>query len=366
MLLEGHRGCARWTSLAALSLWMVAASFGDAVTLRDGSRLIGRVERMGDGKIKLITQFAGDIEIDASALITIETDEPVNVGLTTGDRLVGSVHWSPTVDRVVVETDMGGIPVSVEKIEAVWKIGDKSPEELAVEALAQKAAEEFEAKLPKWTLTIEAGAIYKEGNTDRLEGRGKIEAKRKTDVDLMRLYAQGAYSEENDVRSTAEVKAGAYYEHLLFNDRFFLYGSTEAEYDEFENLDLRYTVVGGPGYYWIKQETHELKTRTGLGYQHESFMDGTRTNEAIMDVGLNYRLDITPWVRFTEDASYYPTFESVRDHRLLFDTAFVFPIGTSDMWKIKLGVTHEYDALPQPGYKRLDTTYYANILAEFK
>lgn len=362
----GHRSCTRWASIAALMLGVSGAALGDAVTLSDGSRLIGKVQRMGDGKIKLITEFAGEIEIDAAALVTIETEEPVNVGLTTGDRLVGSVHWSPTVDRMIVQTDMGGIPVSVEKIEAVWQAGDKSPEELAAETLAQKAAKEFEAKLPKWTLTIEAGAVYQEGNTDLLEGRGKIEVKRTTDLDLLRIYLMGAYGEQNEVRSTAEVRGGAYYEHTFFSERFFLFGSTEAEYDEFENLDLRYTSAIGPGYYWIKEEAHELKTRAGLGYQHESFMDDTRTNEAVLDIGLNYRLDIAPWLRFTEDANYYPTFESIRDYRLLFDTAFVFPIGDGDVWKIKMGVTHEYDALPRPGFERLDTTYYANILAEFK
>ena len=83
----------------------------------------------------------------------------------------------------------------------------------------------------------------------------------------------GEYAENNDVRDTAEVKGGAYYEYL-FSKRWFAYGAMDLEYDEFENLDLRFSTTVGVGYYWLKEPDHELKTRGGIGYLHESFMDG--------------------------------------------------------------------------------------------
>ena len=66
--------------IAVLSL-VAASAPADVVELSDGSRLLGTVERWGDGKLILATQFAGTLEIDASLVVTIQTDQPVNVGI---------------------------------------------------------------------------------------------------------------------------------------------------------------------------------------------------------------------------------------------------------------------------------------------
>ncbi len=361
--------------LAAGFILIATTGVADTVTLSDGSRLLGKIVRMGDGKLILETKFAGTLEIDAGLVASVATDEPVNVGMDTGDRLVGPVKWQPSVKRAVVQTQMGGIPVDVKRIEAIWPQGAKSPETLALEAQVAQAREEAEAARGKWSLSMEAGLLYQEGNNKIFTARGRIEARHKTDHDLLRIYALGHYGEDHRKRNVAEVIGGAYYEYL-FTDRLFGYGSVEMEYDEFENLEFRLSTALGAGYYWIKKEHHELKTRGGIGFLHETYLpwedeDGNEfrddpTNTAQADLGLDYRIDITPWLRFTHSTTYYPTFESVRDYRLVSDTAFIFPIGDSDVWKFKLGALYQYKSIPAHGAERLDQTYYANILLELE
>lgn len=341
------------------------SSSADVITLSDGSRIIGTVERLTDGKLILATQFAGTLEIDKSLITTIDTDGRHVVGLTTGDRLVGEIDWKPELDRAVVMTEMGGIPISIDKVEAIWPVGAKSPEVIALQLQTAKIQAEIEAKAARWTATLEAGLNFQEGNTDRLEARGRAELRRTAEKDQLRFYLSGEYTEQNDRRSAAEVKAGLGYEHAL-TERVFAYLNSEIEYDEFENLDFRFTTTAGGGYYWIKKPGHELKTRLGLGFQHETYRDGMSSNDAVMDLGLDYRIDITPWLQYTHAATYLPTFSSVRDYRLIFDNALVVPFGESDRWKMKFGALYEYKALPQPGFDRLDQTYYANVLLEVK
>jgi putative salt-induced outer membrane protein YdiY len=240
----------------------------------------------------------------------------------------------------------------------IWPEGVASPADVAHH-------KELEAKKPKWSLTLEMGADATEGNSDTLNARGRVQAQRKGEKDLFQLYLSGDYGEQNDIRSTAEAKAGAYYEYS-FTERFFAYGRTEAEYDEFENLALRLTVAAGPGYYWIKKPNHELKTRAGLGYQHEKYLDENTTDKAIMDIGLDYRLDITEWLQFTNSTVYYPTFEELRDYRLTSDFAIIMPIASSEIWKFKIGALFEYDPIPNPGFEELDQTYYASIVMDLK
>lgn len=356
----------RATLLAAAALGLAGVSaVADVVELKDGSRLVGQVVRMQDGKIKLITEFAGEIIIDATQLVRIETEQPVEVALSTGDKLVGTIEYSDSAEVPVIKTQVGDIPVSVDKMDAIWEQGGKSPEILALEEQSAKLAEENAARLPKWTLTLEIGATYTEGNTDTLNARGRIEARRSTEVDQLVLYILGNYGEENDSRSEAEAKAGMQYEYL-FTERIFAFINSELEYDEFENLKLRAIVAGGVGVYWLKDPGHELKTGIGAGMQHETFFDDTNDTSAILELGLDYLLEINPWLTFTHAARYYPTFDGIDDYRLTFDSALVFPIGESDIWKIKLGALYEYDSMPNAGRESLDQTYYGNLVAELK
>jgi len=352
--------------VASVLGWLVVGTSADVVVLKDGSRLVGTIVRLQDGKLTLETDYAGTITINADRLERIETTEPVNIATRSGDRLVGPVGYSPDAGVTTVRSEMGDIPVLAEQIDAVWQQDGKSPEVLAMEAESARLQKEIEAARGRWRFIAEVGIRYTDGNTETFNVNGGIQAIHATPVDKLRFYIAARYSEDQKIRSQAEVKGGVDYERLL-TDRLFVFAKIELEYDEFENIELRLTAAAGPGYYWIKDPGHELSTRVGIGYQHETYLDDSEnSNEAILEIGLDYLLEITPWMLFTHSARYYPTFESMRDYRLTFDFALVFPIGNTDMYKFKLGALWEYDALPQAGRERLDQTYYGNFVIEVK
>ena len=330
------------------------AAAADVVQLRDGTRLVGTIRQCTAEKATIDTELLGTLEVARDQITSIQTDQICNVAMVSGDRLVGAIRQRPDAGKPVVETAMGAIPIDIAHIEAIWPKDAPDPAVTALE-------EAMRAKRPKWSLTAEVGATYKEGNSDIFEARGRVEAQRKSDVDLMKLWVEGEYAEEQEVRSAAEVKGGAYYEHLI-GQRFFLYGRNEYEYDEFEELDLRAILAAGGGYYFIKQDDHELKARAGMAYQHESFMDGRTTDEPSLDVGLDYRVDLASWLRFTHAATWLPSFEDFGDYRLVFDNALLIPITKDKRWQLKLGALYEYDSRPQPGVEDLDQTYYAGIV----
>ncbi len=361
-----RRGKAPLGVLAALIAFAcVSVATADVIVLTEGSRLNGKIDRLADGKLTVITDFAGTLQIDASLVESIETDRPLVVGLESGDRLIGPISSLPDNEGALVQTQMGGIPVNVDKIQAIWSKDGKSPEALAMEAEVAKIRAEMAAKEPKWTGSIDAGIFYKQGNKEVVNALGHAEVRRQTDDDLLRFWALGNYSKESKVRNVAEAKGGAYYEYS-FTRRWFAFGSTEFEYDEFENLNLRAILSGGAGYYWLRRPDQELKTRGGVAFMHESFMDDQQTNTGMLDLGVDYRLDLAPWLQFKQSVTYYPTCRSTRDYRLVSDSAFLIPLANSDVWKLKLGASYEYDSLPPPGVDRLDETYYANILYEIK
>lgn len=351
--------------VAVLSVLLVSFSSqarADKVVTTDGSQIIGIVQRLAEGKLIIETSFAGTLQIDMTRVKSIVTDAKVNVSLASGDLLVGIMSFPEGGDGQVVETALGPVSIGSVAITAVWPEGQPSPQAIAARSELEKR---LEAVKPKWTTTLEAGGQFVEGNTDKLQGRGQLDVRRKTGDDLLRFYASADYSEEDDKRSRNEYKGGVYFENTL-DTRWSWYTRFELEFDEFEDLDLRSTVAGGVGYYWLKDEKRELQTRFGAGYRHETYDNDDTTDDLVLDLGLDIRLELPSRMQFTHTTAYSPSFERFSDYRLFLDTALTIPLADSDAWKIKFGVKNEYNSRPQPGLHRLDSTYYANLVLQIK
>ena len=349
------------TGLAGILVWLGAVQAGtaDVVFTSDGSKLVGTIERMDADTLVITTRIAGKVEIDAAMITALAVDNPLTVQFESGDRLVGTIELSPDHDASVMHTALGELAISPEQITAIWPVGGESPEVAALKAETERTKA---ALTPKWSATLEAGASRSEGNTDTMEARGRFDLTRKTEDDLLGFYLAAKYAEQNKERTTNEYRGGVHYENLL-TERWFWYTRLDLEFDEFEDLDLRSTAAAGAGRYWLKRPAHELKSRLGFGYRHESYDDGRTEDEAVADLGLDYRLKIVPWAQFTHSTTYSPNIEDTDAYRLDIDTALVFPL-KDERLKLKLGMTNEYNSRPQRGLDRLDSTYYANLVLE--
>lgn len=345
-----------------LALTLAAAPLrADVIHTSDGSRLVGTIETIADGKLVILTEIAGRLEIDAAKVTAIDTDGPVNVQFDTGDRLIGTLEVFADRDETVMRTGLGDIVITGRTITSLWPKGEESPE---VIALKKQAEESLEALRPKWAATLEAGGTLTEGNTKTLDGRGRLDIARKTSEDLLTFFLAADYSERDDARTKNEYRGGVRYEASR-TERTYWYTRIELEFDEFEDLDLRSTASVGEGYYWIREPDRELKTSFGLGYRHEAFNLGRTTDAAVFDFALDYRIDLAPWAQFVHSGTYSPDIEETNDYRLDFDTALVFPFQNEDL-KLKIGVRNEYNSRPARGIDRLDSTYYANIVLKLK
>ncbi len=349
-------------SALLIALLMTTGLRADTVLTMDGSELHGVVKEFTAGKLVIDTEFAGEITIDGAKVKSVKTDRRVNVNLSSGDRLVGTIEWTEGPEKPVINTAMGPISIHAGDITAMWDEGAEDP---AVVAIRTKMETEIEAAKPHWSATLEAGGVMKEGNTETLDARGRFDVRRKTPDELLHFYLAADYSEQDDRRSTNEYLGGLRFEASI-NERWYWYTRIELEYDEFEDLDLRSTAAAGGGYYWLKKPEHELKTSVGPGYRHEAYTSGLTTDSAVVDLGLNYRVDLAPWVQFTHDTTYAPAVEEFDDYRLRLESALLLPFAGTDAVKLKLGIKNEYNSRPVGGLDRLDNTYYANIVWQIK
>ena len=342
--------------ISVLVLLACAVAIADEVILTDGTRLIGQVQKLYEGKLTLKTELVGDLTVDVAEVQGISTETPLTVQMKTGERAIGALEYtSQTGQRILAEVP-GTMALKLGDVNAMWLPGQVSPE-----------VAEFQARLAKaespWSLRLEGGLDGQTGNTERVALNGRVEVRRTTERERLLLYSQVRFAHENGEDTVREVLGGVNLEADI-NRKWFGFAKLELEYDKFENLDMRTTAAAGIGYFAIREKDQELKFRGGVGYQHESFRDGTSDEGAIIELGMDYRKELAPWLLFNHATTYYPTFD-IGDYRIVVENAGEIPLGTGTKWKLKLGVRNHYNSEPQTGVDRLDTYYFANVAAEF-
>jgi putative salt-induced outer membrane protein YdiY len=410
-----------WIALLITSLLTAARPLqADQITLTDGSRIVGTIDRLAASTLVITTRFAGPLTVDTSQLQGLSSDRPLIITLTDGRTLTGQPLYSPDAGQTILSTTGSTLTITPADIHIITPVPQPSATTTATtppspetapapaplppaqagataptlqtpplsEADAQTAAEveqimkiraDADEKIaniltppppapPKlWALRLELGLAGDTGNNERFAIRGRAQADRTTEINRLKTFIAGDYAEDDGRRSANEITAGTDYEHDIAA-RTFLFLSAQVEQDEFEDLDLRVVGTGGIGYFLIKQELQELKTRIGLGYETNEYSDNTSDEFVVAQAGYEYRLDLSQWLRFTHSLTYYPSVEDpASDYRFEMLTAAEIPIGAADSnWRLRTGMKNNFDADPQPGIERLDTSYFLNLVYNWR
>ncbi len=374
-----ERGRPRLAAGVLITL-LPAITNADLIYLSDGSRLAGELLASTAEGYVIRTGFAGELTVPTASVAGITTDAPMMIGMHSADRVRGQLEYDPDESaQRITGTAFGALEIAVGELAAVWPPDQQAPtlrradqahraamaRVKAAHAKEVKAVEERLASFTDpWSGRITAGLNGASGNAQRLLFNGRAEARRETKRDRLMLFAEGTMQEQNKVLTEKEIRLGANIEHDI-GGNWYAFARQELEKDKFENIDLRSQTLGGIGYFAIRKPTHEWKLRSGLGYQFEAFENGRNNRQGIVTLGYDYRVEINDWLRFTHNLTYFPSFTSpLRDYRLDSNMGVEVPLGHSDLWSLRLGLRHEYDNIPTPGAKSLDTTYGADIVVD--
>ena len=320
----------------------------DEVVLQDGSLIVGTVVQIQDGTMTLQTAHVGKLSIPMASVAGITTDTPHGISLDNETPQAGQLIYDGTKQQFLQGTEAIAQEVEPAALLLLWPEGEEMP----------KAARQ-------WAGSVQLGITGADGNSDRFSFLGLTDATRTREQDTLFLYFQGAYAEDNGIRSRNEFKTGGRYE-WNFTDKWSAYFRGELEEDEFETIDLRTTAVIGMSRKLLSKPKQTLAMRWGLGYLREDFDEAESEDEAIFDFGYNYALQVQEWAKFTHNLTYYSAMDDpIENFRFVADTGATLPISTSQQWKLRIGVTHEYDDDPPPLIDRLDTTYYMNLVYDW-
>lgn len=342
----------------------------DTVYMQDGSVLQGEIKLLRADKLTLKTEFAGELELPRKLLRAVATDEAMVVRLDDNDEVSGRLLVDGSGALLLLSKEFGTRQLALANITDLRPVDSVSPETAA--ALARVAElEEEQAKLTEglWSARLEVGLEGASGNSKNRSLNVHIATLRETKNDRLSLDALVSKASQNNSKTEEEIIGTARLEHD-FSKRAFIFGQVEAERDKFEDIDLRFRLTVGPGYFLVRRPDQELKARLGFGYEHATFRSsGNSDNNVIFNLGFDYRLDLWEMFRLTQTVKYIPAVNDSpgKNYRVESVSGAELPLGSADsLWRLRAEYRNDYGNNPEPGVKKLDSAYLLNLVRDFK
>lgn len=336
--------------LAFTASAVTALVWGDVIETKNGSRLVGKVTSIDGSVVQLSTDYAGDLKVKQSDVVSVTTDKPITVRLASGTVLQGTLT-SPGDGALVITGPDGALNTRVEKVAATWAPGGTDP---AIAAMQRN-----------WSYEVMADITGKSGNKEQLGTSFSARAIMKTPQDTLQFYSAYDRQVSQGTKSADQFKAGVDYQNN-FSGRRSWYVRDEGGFDRVKDINL-YNVAGvGLGYDFIKEKTHTLTVRAGLSYRYEGYKNPATedVNAAGLDFGLNHRYDTERW-SLVNRLSFVPLFEDFGNYRVTHESFFEIPLNIPD-WKLRLGLSNDYNSRPGAGIDKLDTTYFTRLVLNWK
>ncbi len=222
-----------------------------------GAHLVGKITRIDCSIVYLHTDFAGDLAIKQSEVVSFATDEPIAVRFDNGTRLDGKV--TPVNGRIqIVGWHEAPLVTDVRHVAATWAAGGEDPIVIA--------------RRGHWAYEASADLNGKSGNHRQLGLDGGFRAVHKSTEDELQLYTKYNRQVTDGQKSADQLAVGADYANN-YSERDSLYVRDEAGFDHVMGIDFSNIAAAGFGYDFIKQPKHTLTGRAGLSYRYDEYQN---------------------------------------------------------------------------------------------
>lgn len=216
-----------------------------------------------------------------------------------------------------------------------------------------------------WEGSAEVGMNGSTGNTERFNLRAGLNAERDTDRTFTTSSLTYTYAKEdgNDTENRLRFQLRNDWK-LPDSPRWFLFAQGSAEYDDFQDWDVRLDGFFGLGYRFIDTERTRLNGRLGTGLSYDIGGSDNRIRPEGL-LGVDFRHQITERQLFRADSEYLPEYSNFAHYRIRSRASYEILVDPEVNLTLKLGVENRYDSNPGSGFKRNDFDYFAVLAWSF-
>lgn len=331
-------------SLLALTALRVAA---DTVDTRSGAHIVGQITKIDAGEITVATDFAGKITIKQSEVTSFSTEKPIAVRLASGTRFDGQVTGGANGALQIAGAD-GTVTTSVAKVAASWAAG-------AVDPLVDR----------HWTYEASVDVSGKTGNKEQLGTAAEARAVLKTVQDTLQFYTAYDRQIADHAKAADQLKIGTDYQNN-FAGKNSWYVRDEGGFDRVKDIDLYNIAAAGLGRDFIKEPKRTLTGRLGLSFRYENYNNPLTADVKSLglDLAINNEMEFEN-SKLVNRLAYDPAFDDFGNYRITHESYFQIPLA-SPAWKVRIGVSNDYNSKPGRGVERLDTAYFTRLVLNWE
>lgn len=332
---------------------LVAAQTGraDLVTTHNGAQIVGRIAALEDGRITVVTSYAGEIKVLLTAVRSLSTSQPLNVRLADGTQVEGTVSGGAGGALVVV-TPIRTIDTRVADLRGLFP------------ATASRSNDPAQSP-PRWSYEVGINASGRSGNQEQVGAAFSARASRVSARDNLSLRANYDRQSTSGVKSADQLKTGLDYQRNLAA-RSMWYARDDAGYDNVRDLEFYAIAAGGLGYDLVKRTALRLTVRGGLSYRYEDF--GNPATDDVATLGADLGLANVWQIKGTSLVSritYVQGFDAATTYRIQHESYYEMPM-TLDHFRVRLGLTHDYNTRVGTATAKLDTSYFVQLLMSWQ
>jgi putative salt-induced outer membrane protein YdiY len=336
----------------------------DQISLKNGDRLTGTIEKSDGKTLVLKTEAAGDVTIQWSAIATIISTQPLHVGLAGGQMVVGPVQTQDGKLQITTTT-AGVVTASMDSVQVIRS----EPEQAAFDAALQRLEHPHLGDF--WSGTLDTGLSLTRGNSATISYNLAGRAVRQTDRDKFSVYMTAIYG-KNDTTSPSQVIAhqitGGVRGDINFSTSWFGFGATDFNSNALQNLDLQNVITGGAGDHLIHSKNTHFDVFAGAGYNQEFFSAYTLSNptpppatlafpavtqrNAEFNAGEQFDAKLGSRSTFSETWNYYPNLGGPSGYRHTLNSVVSTAISKWLGWQFSL--SDNFLSNPPTGIKRND------------
>ena len=236
-----------FTFLLLVSIGSLWAARTDTVYLYNGDRITGEIKYLRDNKLNFKTDRAGTINIEWPSVKRIYSNSYFDILTTSNERLFGRLLYGDSARSVIIE--LGSFSVTKNLIDIVTIDPVKS------------------GFLNQLTGTISISASYTKSNKN-LQFNGGFDITHRTRKYQNAIKANTVIT-SNDNQDQTQRTDASYSVRRMFNSPWFVAGALSYQRNTGLNINARYQLFGGGGYYFLLKPGRDFSGTTGISANSE-------------------------------------------------------------------------------------------------
>jgi len=326
----------------------VPAARADLVVLENGDRLTGMIVKSDQETLSFNSQYAGVVNLPWSAVTSVESSTPVYVGIEGGPVAVGPLVTINNQYEIVTES-AGTITAAKEAVQFIRSAEEQAAYEREIERLRNPGLTDL------WTGNVGFGYAQARGNSDTQTLNFGANANRATTRDKIGVTFTSVYA-ANDTTGESVVTANAIRGGISYNlnlsPQWFVFASTDLEFDEFQDLDLRFAPAGGFGFKAVNTERTKFDVFGGSSLNREFFSTGLNRTSGETLLGEEFQFQYSSFGSVQQKMTIFPNLSDPGVFRVSFDTTADTRMNRWLSWQVSL--SDRYLSNPVTGRKKND------------